>query len=143
MIKVGQTPIGFRQESAAKFTGVAPENAGGTEFKPFVNPETRVVQYVDENDQAETVLAQGGLFDFGPETVKIREIRGLAASGDISVIVSDEDGTHPVAVGTPAAAQLIFHPALVILPSQVLKVSTAAANAAGWIDVYAVKGDWY
>jgi len=51
--------------------------------------------------------------------------------------------THDIPIGTPAASRLTFEVPPVITPQQVLKVSTVAAQAKGWIDVYAVKGDVY
>ncbi len=53
----------------------------------------------------------------------------------------DAATTHNTPIETPATSRLAFTIAPVISPSQVLLVSTAAANALGWIDVYAVKGD--
>ena len=50
--------------------------------------------------------------------------------------------TYDVPVGTPITSRLIFIAPLIVLPSQVLKVSTVSSNAAGWIDVYVVKAEY-
>lgn len=50
---------------------------------------------------------------------------------------------HDVPVGTPTASRLVFDTPLIVLASQVLKVTTASAQATGWLDVYVVKGDWF
>lgn len=51
--------------------------------------------------------------------------------------------THDTPIGTPATSRLTFENPPVVTPNQVLKVSTVSSNAAGWLDVYAVKGDIY
>ncbi len=50
---------------------------------------------------------------------------------------------HDTPVGTPATSLLQFAAPLIVLPHQVLKVSTAGAHATGRVDVYAVKADFY
>lgn len=60
--------------------------------------------------------------------------------GGVDTLDIDPITTHNVSVGTPAANRLYFSTwPLVVLPSQVLLVSTAVGNAAGWLDVYVVK----
>jgi hypothetical protein len=64
----------------------------------------------------------------------------LAGSDTLDLDVAT---THDTPIGTPATSRLTFTDPPVVTSNQVLKVSTAAANAAGWVDVYAVKGDIY
>lgn len=55
----------------------------------------------------------------------------------------DTATTHNTPIGTPATSRLVFDVPPVLTPAQVLLVSTVSNNAAGWLDVYAVKGDVY
>lgn len=61
----------------------------------------------------------------------------LAGGNTLNVTPST---THNTAIGTPTASRLIFTEPLIIAPTQVLKIITAAGSAAGWLDVYTVKG---
>lgn len=234
MYAAGFTPMALRQQSDVAFAGVRPEDSNAVLFEPFA--VDGVMLYVDPNDKTQDDLAQGGLYDLGEQPLRILEIRGLTALGDISAEVGDRkdlssmkltvgggtpaidlvtagviagdivtvyddsagitetytvvevveatkmqvdrvispraliapdvfeikgrDGTvrythtlagpdtldidprsaHTVPVGTPATSRLVFTPPVVVLPSQVLLVSTAAGSTGGWIDVYVVKG---
>ncbi len=144
MIQLGDTPVAIRQATTVAFAGLNPENAGGVTFEPFVDPDTGVVQYVNPTDHTEKALAQGGLYDFVNQTVRVKEIRALTACGNISVIVGDRgDVLHDVTVATPAPSRIVFNPPLIVAASQILKVSTVSGSANGFVDVYAVKGQWF
>jgi len=81
-------------------------------------------------------------------TLTIKDITGvttrltvtLAGAETIDVV---QYTTHDTPVGTPATSRLVLTEPMVIQPHQCLKVSTASANALGWVDVYAVKGSWF
>lgn len=145
MIKAGQTPLALRQSSAAAFAGVAPQNAEGDAFDTFADKDTKVINYANPENQSETALAQGGLYDFGnDQEVLVKEIRAHSGNGDITVTVGDRgDTAHDVVIGTADAGRRTFSDDLLVLPSQVLKVTTASGVAAGFIDVYIVKADWF
>lgn len=136
----GSTPAALRQRCAVAFAGLNPQNALGVTFEP-VNIN-KLLTYVNPNDPTEFALAQGGKFDFGnDQVVRILEIRALTALGNISVVIGDRgDTTHDISVGTPTASRLVFVEPLIVVPTQIIKVSTVAGNANGWLDVYIVKG---
>ncbi len=140
MMNVGPIPTGFRQECSAALASKIPKKTGVT-YIPTVDPATKIIQFADPTDPSLKSLDQGGLYDFGENTVIIKEVRGPTAAGNITVIVGDRDNAlHDVAIGTPATGRTVFAEPLIILPSQVLKIATASA---GWVDVYAVKGVGY
>ena len=143
-IKAGQTTIGIRQTSTAAFDGSAPEGPASKAYVAVANGTTKIIQYVDPDNRDLIALDQGGLYDFGnDQTVLLKEVRAASANGNITVVIGDRGDTdHDVTIGTAAAAHREFND-VAILPSQVLKVSTASAAAGGYIEVYVVKGDWF
>ena len=140
MINVGPIPTGFRQACSVALAGLSPQKSGDT-YEIVADSDTKIIQFVDPADHTKKSLDQGGLYDFEGNTVIIKEVRALAATGIVTLIVGDRGDTlHDITIGTPAAGRTVFAEPLIILPSQVLKISTASA---GWVDVYAVKGVGY
>ena len=78
-----------------------------------------------------TIAAPGGV---------ARYTHTMATTNTLDI---DPITTHDVPLGTPATSFLGFTLPLIVTPSQVLMVSTVSAAATGWIDVYAVKADFY
>ena len=132
-----QMPTPVRQTSTASFTGVVCK-AAGEDFIVKADEDTGILNYVDP-DSGSIDASQGGIFRFA-ETADIKEIRGVA--GTITVFVQDRDGSHevPITSGVFDSNQIVF-PALglILAKSQQLVVKSTIA---GWIEVYAVKGDW-
>lgn len=236
MYIVGQTPVALRQNCGVALAGLKPQDSTSVPivYEPFYMEP--LLTYVDPDDHTLSALAQGGLYDFGAQVVRVLGIYALAAMGNISTILADRIDvrtaglvvggatpaidlvalgvvagdkiivtsgsitetytvsavnsatqvetvelitdrdlvaadvftitsggatlythtlagvdtldidiltTHDVPIGTPAASRLVFDGALIVLPHQVLKVSTVSGSALGWLDVYAVKGDFY
>ena len=143
-INAGDTALALRQESANAFAGAEPVDAAAKVYDPQVYP-SGVIQYSNPDDRTQKALTAGGLFDFTQEqTVRILGVRGLTACGDITMVVGDRDNTdHDVTVNVPATGFVWFNTPVPVLPSQVVKVSTASGSAKGFIDLYIVKGSWF
>ena len=144
-IQAGDTAMAWRQSCASQFTGVNPQNAEPVTFKARVDADTGIIEYANPSDPAETALAQGGLFDFGREqTVRILGYRAHSGLGDITVTIGDRDNAlHDVVIGSAAGVEHRFNTPVPVLASQVVKISSASGNAAGFIDLYVVKGSWF
>lgn len=88
MFIAGQTPTILRQECPNQYMGVAPVNAVNVLFEP--RSADGLMLYVNPEDHTEHALNAGGLFDFSTEqTVRILEIRGLTALGNLTPVVQD------------------------------------------------------
>jgi len=130
---VGKTPAGLRQKSASAFGGFIPKNAAGVIFEPFVS--NGMLTYVNPNNQVETALAQGGLFYFGSEqTVKVHEIRALAALGNISAVVGDLQDIKSAKFTVGGATPAIDLTALAVIPKDKVIVTSPAG-----VETYTVK----
>jgi hypothetical protein len=102
-------------------------------------------QYVDPGNQADKDIDQGGLFDFGNEVAySIREFRAAPAAGNVTLVVEDRDGppVHSVTFSSGSGEYGSFYPPIAVLPSQVVKITTANAGTVPlpvWVDLYIVK----
>jgi len=81
-------------------------------------------------------LAAPDVFSIVGRDGTVRYTHTMAATNTLDI---DPLTTHDTPVGTPAASILQFVPPLIVLPTQVLKVSTAGSHADGWLDIYVVK----
>lgn len=140
----GDTAAAVRQQCATKFAGVKPV-AGGNDANVHVYGDTGIIQYSDPDNRADVALSQGGLFDFGrDQTVRILGVRAHPSLGDITVTIGDRDNAnHDVIVETPATEIVWFNTPIPVLPSQVVKISSVGFDAAGFVDLYVVKGSWF
>lgn len=133
-----------RQESTTvALAGLVPQ-IGGDDCIPFVQPGG-YYQYVSPVDVALKDIAQGGLFDFGNQVAySIREFRAAPGAGNITLVVEDRDGpsVHSVIFSSGSGEYGSFYPPITVLPSQVVKITTANAGTVPvpiWVDLYIVK----
>jgi len=85
---------------------------------------------------AERSLVAGDSFSIVGRNGTTRYTHALTGTDTLDITVLT---THDVPVGTPAASRLVFLPSVVVLPSQVIKISTVSGHADGWVDLYVVK----
>ena len=138
MIQAGHTPIGLRQNlPGVAATGIVPKNTS-TVYEPKLDTVTKIYNYADPENVSSTTLTAGGLFDFRYQTVVIKEVRGKTA---LTVTVCDRNASddytapsHEYAPAVTGTTRVIPDAPLIILPSQVLRVS-APSNADAYIDV--------
>ena len=140
-IIAGDYPQAVRQKTGTGFTGVAPIGPapGSHLYKPLRYDGGRY-DYVDPADLALDTLADGGIFDFENEDlpVAVTEVRGITTAYNVYIQDKDASNTITLATAVTAGTRKEFHPAVVVLPSQRLKITAAGAST---IDVYVVKGN--
>jgi hypothetical protein len=145
-IQVGQTVVGVRQTSSVAMAAVAPEVTTGA--PPAAYAAQPVVfanglyQYAYPADPTIVTLSAAGLFDLGTEyTFAIRAIRGHCGGGKImNLSIAERGGALPTVIWTSKDAnnheETFDGHGLIVLPSQVVLVST---DAAGTVDLYVVR----
>ena len=132
-----------QKSSSVALTGVVPQ-IGGEDCVPHIQPGG-FYQYVHPTDLVLIDLSQGGLFDFGNQVAySIREFRAAPGAGNITLVVEDRDGppVHSVIFSSGSGEYASFYPPIAVLPSQVVKITTANAGTLPvpvWVDLYIVK----
>ena len=146
-INVGQTAVGVRQICSVAFAGLAPKATlpGPPPVIVDCDPvvfEQGLYTYAYPTDPTVTTLTAGGLFDLGTGfSYALKAVRGhCGAAQTMTLSVADRGGTNPTVILNAVDAddhQEVFDGnGLIVLPSQVVLVSTSAAGA---IDLYVVK----
>ncbi len=115
-------------------------SSGVTETYTVVQVDSALILQTEEivSDRALVATDIFTITDAKGTTVRYTHTFAGVETLDINVAT-----THDTPVGTPIASRLIFIAPLTVAPHQVLKVSTVGASALGWVDVYAVKADFY
>jgi len=135
MYIAGQTPAALRQRSTKAFDGTRPQNAGAVVYEPFAIEKQ--LTYVNPDNHAAYALDQGGLYDFGDEqTVRVLEVRALAALGNISIIVTDREDLQTMSLTVGGSTPAIDLVTAGVEPGD--KV-TVTVDAAGTEEVFTVK----
>ena len=140
-IIAGDYPQSVRQKTTNELTGVTPIGPApaSAEYKPLRFTGGRY-DYIDPSDYALDDLEDGGIFDFQNEDlpISITEIRATTTAYD--AYIEDKNGDNPIQVVTTAAGdtRVEFHPPLVVIPAQQLRVVVAGPTV---VDVYVVKGN--
>jgi hypothetical protein len=140
-IIAGDYPQAVRQKTTTGLTGVAPVGPlpHSHLYKPILYTGGRY-DYVDPANTTLNTLADGGLFDFENEDlpVAVTEVRGITTA--YNIYIQDKDGSNTITLATAVTGgtRKEFHPAVVVLPSQRLKITAAGAIT---VDVYVVKGN--
>lgn len=145
-INVGQTVVGVRQTSSVALAGAAPKVTTGAPPVVYdalpVKYAQGMYQYVYPVDHTVISLTAAGLFDLGTEfTFALKAIRGhCGGASTMTLVVEDRGGAFPTTIWTGKDAnhheETFEGVGLIVLPSQVIKVTTTAA---GTVDLYVVR----